>query len=240
MRAATRMMLMGNRPGQNEMRRSEYGGGNDRRMIGYDRDPERERPSNMYPHMPHVPPYYGGYDRPESRRRRDSRGRYMMGGGYDGPYYGEEDEDDDYSPHMTQGRVVSGEGRFSMTYPPDETEYRRRSSGGVQHQQMGHMPEEMDERSARAWVKSMRNSDGTTGEHFTAEQAEQHRKVICPDCSKWDFYAALNMVYSDYAAVAKKMGVDRPEYYAHMAKAFLCDEDAEDGKLVKYKEYIAG
>ena len=73
-----------------------------------------------------------------------------------------------------------------------------------------------------------------------AEQAEQHRKVICPDCSKWDFYAALNMVYSDYAAVAKKMGVDRPEYYAHMAKAFLCDEDAEDGKLVKYKEYIAG
>ena len=30
------------------------------------------------------------------------------------------------------------------------------------------------------------------------------------------------------------MGLDKGEYYAHMAKAFLCDEDASDHKLQKY------
>ena len=39
----------------------------------------------------------------------------------------------------------------------------------------------------------------------------------------------MNMMYSDYCKVAKKYGVDRPEYYADLAKAFLRDKDF-DGK----------
>jgi hypothetical protein len=33
------------------------------------------------------------------------------------------------------------------------------------------------------------------------------------------------MKYSDYCKVAQKYGVDRPEFYADMAKAFLKDKD---------------
>jgi hypothetical protein len=35
----------------------------------------------------------------------------------------------------------------------------------------------------------------------------------------------MNMMYADYCSVAKKYGVDRPEYYADLAKAFLHDKD---------------
>lgn len=44
----------------------------------------------------------------------------------------------------------------------------------------------------------------------------------------------------DYCEVAKKMGLDRPDFYAHMAKAFLEDGDAGKNKIEKYKRYIAG
>lgn len=56
----------------------------------------------------------------------------------------------------------------------------------------------------------------------------------CKICSKmtkekYKHYLAMNMVYSDYCKVAKKYGVDTPEFYADMAKAFLRDKDF-DGK----------
>ena len=85
----------------------------------------------------------------------------------------------------------------------------------------------------------MKNNDGTTGEHFKAEHAEQTRNAHCPDCDKMEFWTAMNMMYSDYCDVAKKMNVDRPDFYAHMAKAFLMDKDAGEGKLAKYMKYIA-
>lgn len=36
-----------------------------------------------------------------------------------------------------------------------------------------------------------------------------------------------NPPYSDYCAVAKKFGLDRPDFYAELAKAFLNDKDFE-------------
>ena len=36
----------------------------------------------------------------------------------------------------------------------------------------------------------------------------------------------MNMMYSDYYGVAAKYGLDRPEFYADLAKAFLMDKDA--------------
>ena len=49
---------------------------------------------------------------------------------------------------------------------------------------------------------------------------------------------ALNMMYADYSEVAKKFGADKPEFYTCMAKAFLEDPDAGEGKLAKYMEHI--
>ena len=106
------------------------------------------------------------------------------------------------------------------------------------HKQSGQSYGKMDEHKARQWVQKMQNADGTSGEHFKPEMAEQLRVAHAPDTDKWEFYAAMNMIYSDDAAVAKKFGVDKPEYYACRAKAWLEDKDAKPDKLMRYKECI--
>ena len=96
-----------------------------------------------------------------------------------------------------------------------------------------------DEHKAKEWVRDMKNGDGSTGEHWKPEHTEPLRVAHCPDCEKMEFWAAMNMMYSDYCEVAKKMNVDKPEFYACMAKAFLMDEDAGREKLAKYIKYVA-
>ena len=50
----------------------------------------------------------------------------------------------------------------------------------------------------------------------------------------------MNMMYSDYCAVARKYGVDNADFYADMAKAFLFDPDggAPAKKVEAYYRYI--
>jgi len=49
----------------------------------------------------------------------------------------------------------------------------------------------------------------------------------------------MNMVYSDYSEVFKTYGVrDKIYLYADMAAAFLDDQDARPGKLVRYYNSI--
>jgi RNA polymerase subunit RPABC4/transcription elongation factor Spt4 len=98
----------------------------------------------------------------------------------------------------------------------------------------GDMSEPVDEHTARKWVQKM---DG--GEHFKAEQAEQLKTSMCPECKKWDFYVAMNAMYSDHCETAKKFNMDKPEFYAMLAKDFLKDSDAKPHKLRRYMETIA-
>ena len=77
------------------------------------------------------------------------------------------------------------------------------------------------------------------GEKFKLEQTEQQRLTACPDCEKWEFYAAMNAMHSDYNRTLKQFGMDRPEVYAYLARDFIMDDDAVDGKTMKYMEYIA-
>lgn len=58
-------------------------------------------------------------------------------------------------------------------------------------------------------------------------------------CDPNDFWAVMNMMYSDYCQVAKRQSVDTPGFYADMAKAFLEDADAADGKAYLYWDCIA-
>ena len=58
------------------------------------------------------------------------------------------------------------------------------------------------------------------------------------DCDPAEFYATMNMLWSDYGAVAKKFGVDSVEYWSELSKSFLKDKDAEDDKLALYYECI--
>lgn len=92
---------------------------------------------------------------------------------------------------------------------------------------------------APKWVRSMENADGTTGAHWNMAQTDEVRKQHASDCAPTAFWITMNMMYSDYCKVAEKMGVNKPEFYACMAKAFLDDKDAQPDKLARYYEYIA-
>lgn len=97
------------------------------------------------------------------------------------------------------------------------------------------------EADAREWTARMENTDGSTGPHWPMEQttAVMVSKGYHFDPAVW--YAAMNMVYSDYFNVAKKHGVNSVEFYADMAEAFLDDKDAGGPaeKISAYYHYVA-
>ena len=228
-------MMMLQRTAQDRNRnqnQSEYGNQTGRRMIGYDRDEmqNRQRGGNgRYmagdgwdnPHAEYDERKYGmgGYNT-EARRRRDSRGRYMM----DGMDY-DEDEPRSYQSRMKGGNSFGD--IYADVYAPGAQNRPKSMQGGHSHHE--DMQHPVDEQTARHWVQKM---DG--GEKFKPEMAEQMRTAHCPGCEKWEFYTAINMMYSDYCEVAKKLGVDRTDFYALMAKSFLEDKDAGPHKLQKY------
>ena len=91
----------------------------------------------------------------------------------------------------------------------------------------------------RGWLLHMDNADGTTGQHWTEDQTGSIARVIgvsFDHVTPSEFCAAMNMMYSDYYPVGVKYGVDRAEFYADLAKAFLFDKDgpAPAKKLAEY------
>ena len=95
------------------------------------------------------------------------------------------------------------------------------------------------EADARRWTEHMKNDDGSTGPHWTLEQATAVANSIGVHTDPWVWFAALNMEYSDNWEVAEKYGLDRPEYYADLAKAFLFDKDG-GGPEAKIAGYYHG
>ena len=238
--------------------RSEYGGDANRRMIGYDRDYETENRRRMEGNRMTY-----GMDEPESRRRRDSRGRYMEGEGWEGNYNSPHSRYEPESRHRrdSRGRYMMGGDHRMVDDDYDEDDMRSQTwypphmMGGSGSRygfgdvyasiqapnamnrpgmMEGDMSAPIDEHTARMWVNKM---DG--GEHFKMEHTEQQRMAVCPDCDRWEWYVAMNAMYSDHCETAKKMNIDRPDYYAHLAKDFLKDTDAKPHKLRRYMEHIA-
>lgn len=177
----------------------------------------------------------GGYNT-ENRRRRDSRGRYMMGG----MDYDDDEETRGYSARMMGGYPqMHGGNKYGDIYA-EGTIY----APGAMNKPMGmhrheeDMEEPMDEQMAMQWVRKMKADNGAPMPVFKPDQTEQQRKTFCPDCEKWEFFVAMNMMYADYCDAGSKLGVDKPEFYARLAKGFLCDKDAGEGKLQKYLKVI--
>lgn len=85
--------------------------------------------------------------------------------------------------------------------------------------------EHLDEELARKWVANMDNKDGSKGGHWTMEQTN----TLAGNHNKYDFYAVLNMMYSDYY---------NPKFdtntYVELAKDWLDDADVGDEKTLKY------
>lgn len=96
----------------------------------------------------------------------------------------------------------------------------------------------IDRQTADTWTRSMENDDGTKGPHWTFDQAHQIMEQKKIDCDPVEFWVALNMMFSDYSAAAKKNNTSTVDFYADMAKAFLCDKDAKPDKLERYYQAI--
>ena len=100
------------------------------------------------------------------------------------------------------------------------------------------------EDDAKAWTARMENEDGTTGPHWTMEQTTavaESMGIQAPVVPRWAWGVTMNMMYSDYYPVAVEFGLNRPEFYAALAKAFLIDKDGPgpERKLMEYYEHIA-
>ena len=93
------------------------------------------------------------------------------------------------------------------------------------------------------WTQHMENADNTRGPHWTMDQttaAAEARGISKDEVSRADWNAAMNMAYSDFYDVATEFGLDRKEFYAALAKAFLMDKDGPkpEEKLCAYYKYI--
>ena len=100
------------------------------------------------------------------------------------------------------------------------------------------------EDDAKEWTARMENTDGSTGPHWTMEQTTaiaDSMGIPEHEIPHWAWGVAMNMMYSDYYPVAVEFGLNRPEFYAALAKAFLIDKDGPgpERKLMEYYENIA-
>lgn len=100
-----------------------------------------------------------------------------------------------------------------------------------------------DEEHARKAVSKMENEDGSRGQHWSVEEtsalANQYGIRFDSKFNKYDWYVALNMVYSDYYKVIVNMtGSNNSKYFVELAKAWICDKDIDEGKMWYYYIYV--
>lgn len=132
---------------------------------------------------------------------------------------------------------MGGAYRSEYGYPSaDEMEHRGGSSTMGRASSSYVAP--FDQETAEHWLKGLKNSDGTRGPHWPLEITKQIQAQRGIDCDPIEFWAAMNIMYSDYYGVAKANNAHNQAFYADMAKAFLEDKDAEDDKLALYYKYV--
>lgn len=183
------------------------------------------------------------YERMRMMRRigysYDNRGE-----GYD-PYYRDEE------PHgrrmcsryerrrgdVEPGRDIPDRGREMPDGGRPSSHYGGGRSGHMSRQ----APEEqegLEYEEAEEWVEMMARPDGGRGPKWKYEDAERIMREKKIKCDPVEFWAAMNAMYSDYYKVAKHYGVANDEFFAKMAEAFICDDDAVMDKVVAYWECI--
>lgn len=133
-----------------------------------------------------------------------------------------EDREDerDYYDRLDERRGVKGSGKRMRD---------RRDFAEDFH----HMPLKLTKSAMYEWKNNMRNTDGTKGEHFKPEEIEEAAeklKVNFKDFSEKEFCIAVNMIYSDFGHIIKRLVGPEKELIvcADFAKAYLDDPDGLD------------
>lgn len=149
-------------------------------------------------------------------------------------------------PGMTyQSQYAGDDGRAYAHRGADHREYdQRRQEQYTRHDRRGMQPEsqdsfEMTREKAIEWMQNLQNEDPAhpTGPRWTMEEVKPlaQRHGIEEGTEEFiEFWAAMNMLYSDYYTVFKEYNLTTPDAFAKMAKAFLHDKDAMDHKLGRY------
>lgn len=205
--------------------RGRYMEGDDGQRMAYDGNRAAMRP---WPE-PHIPPYGDARMRDSNVVNiRDYQDKRRIG-------FESVTDDEDGGADMRQ---------YGRRYDPDRQSARMHYGKQEQgHHQMGYAEgdeEHLTAEEAEEWVRGMKPEDGKKGGRWELQDIRRYAENygVMPD-EVVEFYAVLNALATDYGKVAKKFGVDRMEYWAEMAKAFMHDKDAKPGKVKLYYECIA-
>lgn len=82
-------------------------------------------------------------------------------------------------------------------------------------------------------LKEMKNEDGSTGGHWALEDTNSVAKslgISFDSFNEYDWNYVMNMIYSDYYGAVS----NDTSSYAKLAKKFLMDKDAKEGKAFCY------
>lgn len=112
----------------------------------------------------------------------------------------------------------------------------------VKAYEMEHGPH-FDEEMARKAVSKMENEDGSRGPHWSLEEttalANQHGINLNGRFNRYDWYVALNMIYSDfYKVIVNITNTNNVRNFVEFAKAWLADKDIDEGKMWYYYIYV--
>lgn len=200
---------------------------------------------------PHIPPHLerpGMNDRPEMENRQPDMYRMQDARMQDARMA------DSEMRQMTDGKTSAGKINYNrpdggygnvsyFTHKADPLDRPEAKEHSMEHpRQIGFQSNNgvVDKQTIMGWVEDMEDSDGVKGGKYTWHQAQQYaaNMGITGQQRQLEFYWAMNAMYSDYHHAGKKFGVDKPEFYACMAKLFLEDPDAVDGKVEAYVKHV--
>lgn len=187
-------------------------------------------------------PAYGGEEMEMRRGGGERRNNESRMGGYGGVVWNEGEND----ARMEGGSNIVDMRQYGRRYNPDRARMAMGGQESTQRRMIGFASskgegEHLSREEAEEWVESMKSEDGKTGGRWPLHEIKQYagnfgiqgeEKII-------EFFAVMNALYTDYCKVAKKYGVDKVDFWADLAKAFMNDKDAGEGKVKKYYECIA-
>lgn len=173
-------------------------------------------------------------NRSDSRRGGRDRRDYEDERDYE--YEDERDYEDqnDYYDSMDSRRGVKGTGRG-----------RRRNRMGRFDGEDYHTEKEMKLTKAdmNKWKHNMHNTDGTRGEHYDMQQIMQAAEklgVRFKDYDEKEFCLAVNMFYSDYGHILKRIVPDKEKellIWADFAKSYFDDPDGPEPSEKLARQY---
>lgn len=92
---------------------------------------------------------------------------------------------------------------------------------------------------AQAWCAGMQNADGSTGPHWSLENAGEIMQKYGLSYSLYEFWAAINASYSDLCTFFKKYNIDALDTYIDYVKTFWFeDKDAVADRLGAYYKAV--